>query len=222
MSNMTPMPCQVARRRARLPASVAVLTVVAATPSCSKEEYCIEGLDIGTTYQVTVLGPADANSQYGVRTSNGPNFGINLFGLPTCGAGFDFVAGSIFTVEPVSKQDLGVGCDGRIAIPSRITEIQLGDQTTASIEGGGPLMQTPVYGADHGGGCVGKWQLGFTSPRDEPPLDTPVPGGYPPVLLDRTFQPSDTTDIQSCLLPDSKLTEYGYCIDYFVIKLEKT
>jgi hypothetical protein len=198
-----------------------MLSAVAFAASCSKEQYCVEGLDIGTTYQVTVLGPADANSQYGVRTSNGPNFGINLFGLPTCGAGFDFVAGSIFTVEPVSKQDLGVGCDGRIAIPSSITEIQLGGYQTATSIEGGPLMQTPMYEADHGGGCVGQWQLGFISPRDEPPLDAPVPGEYPPVLLGRTFQPPPTTDIQSCLLPDSKLAEHGYCTDYFVVALEK-
>lgn len=221
MSNMTRRPCQVAKRRTGISASVAVFAVVAVTPSCSKEKYCVEGLDIGTTYRVTVLEPANANSQYGVQTSNGPDFGINLFGTPTCGAGFDFVAGSIFTVEAVSKRDLGAGCYGRVAMPSGISEIQLGGyQTTTSIQGG-VLMQTPMYEADHGGGCVGQWQLGFISPRDEPPLDAPVPGEYPPVLLGRTFQPSPTTDIQSCLLPDSKLAEHGYCTDYFVVALEK-
>jgi len=51
-------------------------------------------------------------------------------------------------------------------------------------------------------------------------LNAPVPGKYPPVVLQRTF--SDAADIQSCLLPDSKLMEYSYCSDFFVVKLEKT
>jgi hypothetical protein len=71
------------------------------------------------------------------------------------------------------------------------------------------------------GGCSGQWQLRLYS-SGSPPLNTPVPGEYPPVLVLRTFQPSDTTDIQSCLLPESKLAEHGYCSDYFVVKLEKT
>lgn len=147
---------------------------------------------------------------------------MNVSGIPTCGAGFDFVAGSVFMVEPVGKQDLGVDCYGRIAIPSGITEMQLGGyQTTTSIQGG-LLMQTPTYEADRGGGCVGQWQLGFISPRYDPPLETPVPGEYPPVLLGRTFQPDAANNLQSCLLPDSKLTASTSCADYFVVKLEKT
>jgi hypothetical protein len=85
-------------------------------------------------------------------------------------------------------------------------------------------MVTPAFEADRGGGCVGQWDLEFISTHYDSPLKTPVLGEYPPVLLGRTFKPDATTDLQSCLLPDSKLATYGagYCMDYFVVKLEKT
>jgi hypothetical protein len=187
------------------------------------EKFCVEGLDIGTTYKVTVLEPADANSQYGVQTSGGPEFGIGMsvLGFPTCGAGFDLVAGTTFLVRPVSKVDL-MSCYGRIGDVSDLQGAQgvLTQQVSGLVWGGGDLLRTETYSFQKGG-CSGQWQLNFFS-SNSPPLDIPVPGEYPPVVIIWTFHPSDTTDIQSCLLPDSKLAEYGYCSDGFVVKLEKT
>ena len=80
---------------------------------------CVEGLDLGTTYRVTVLEPADANSQYGVQTSHGLDFGTPVETADTCGVGFDFVSGSTFLIRPVSKADL-MGCYGRTANPSEV------------------------------------------------------------------------------------------------------
>ena len=97
------MPFEKRKRWQGLSARVIALGLVASASSCG-EKFCVEGLDIGTTYRVTVLEPANANSQYGVQTSNGPDFGIgmSISDFPTCGAGFDFVAGSTFLIEPVS------------------------------------------------------------------------------------------------------------------------
>ena len=207
----------------RLPTSVVGLIVLivgfSAALGCHDMSYCVEGLDLGTTYRVTVLEPADANSQYGVQTSHGRDFGTYVDTSGTCGAGFDFVSGSTFLIDPVSKADLN-GCYGRIAIPSEVAEIQLISQISGST-GGGYMMQTPRFEADRGGGCTGQWQLQFISPRNDPPLNTPVPGEYPPVLMQRTFT-AHTSAVQSCLLPNSALAAHSYCFDDFVVKLEKT
>jgi hypothetical protein len=201
---------------------VAVLTVVAVTPSCSKDEYCVEGLDIGTTYRVTVLEPANANSQYAVQTSNGPDFGVGMYisDSYTCGAGFDFVAGSTFLLRPVAREDL-MACYGRIGYVSDVQEVQLVQRMDGLTSSAGDVLIRPEYKIQKGA-CSGIWELGFTSSHSDSPLKTPVPGAYPPVLMVRTFLSDATTDLQSCLLLDSKLTASSSCSDYFVVKLEKT
>ena len=165
-----------------LPVSVAGLVIlVFAALGCDKK-YCVEGLDLWTTYQVAVLEPVDSNSQYTVQTSHGPDFGLYILEMPTCGRGFDFVAGSTFLIEPISKVDL-MGCYGRKAIPSEVNEIQLVRQNDGPVTGTGELMQTPSFEADRGGGCIGNWILGFFSTNHGTPLQTPVSGEYPPTLL---------------------------------------
>jgi hypothetical protein len=207
-------------RRMRISFVGLAVLILAVLPEhgCQKE-YCVEGLDLGTTYRVTVLEPADTNSQYGIQTSHGPDFGTSVDATLTCGAGFDFVSGSTFLIEPISKADFN-DCYGRIAVPSEVAEIQLMSQTDA-YTGGGYLMGTPRFQVDRGGGCVGQWQLTFSSPWDAHPLDVPVPGDYPPVVMVRTFYP-EGGDVQPCLLPNSGLATHTYCIDYFVVKLDKT
>ena len=111
---------------------------------------CVEGLDLGTTYRVTVLEPADANSQYGVQTSHGLDFGTPVETADTCGVGFDFVSGSTFLIRPVSKADL-MGCYGRTANPSEVAEIQLVSEMRGGT-GAGSLMATPAFQVDRGGG----------------------------------------------------------------------
>ena len=205
----------------RSPTSVVAPIILVAAFSMAlgcQREYCVEGLDLGTTYRVTVLEPADANSQYGVQLSHGRDFGAEVNPTLTCGAGFDFVSGSTFLIEPISKADFN-DCYGRIAVPSEVAEIQLMSQTDA-YTGGGYLMGTPRFQVDRGGGCSGQWQLTFASPRDAPPLGTPVPGEYPPVVMLRTFY--CWTDVQPCLLPNTWLATHTYCTDYFVVKLDKT
>jgi len=213
------------KRRARFAAETAAL--VACVSSCGDERLCVEGLDIGTTYKVTVLEPADVNSQYGVQTSQGPysqgpdfGIGISVPDAETCGADFDFVAGSTFLLEPVSKRDL-MACYGLVGDVSSLQGapgLQLAEQLLGPTSGGGDILSTQTYEI-HSGACSGQWQLSLYS-TGSPPLNAPVPGKYPPVVLQRTF--SDAADIQSCLLPDSKLMEYSYCSDFFVVKLEKT
>jgi hypothetical protein len=219
------MPSGNMKRWARGAAELA-LPIVFAISGCG-EKLCVEGLDIGTTYKVTVLEPANANSQYGVQTSGGPysqgpDFGVGVSSGETCGAGFDLVAGSTFLLEPVSKEDR-MDCYGLVGDVSSLQgtqDVQLAQQPFGPMMGGGDFLSTQTYEMQKGG-CSGQWQLDFDS-SGSPPLNTPVPGEYPPVVLQRTFQPSDTTDIQSCLLPASKLAEYGYCSDGFIVKLEKT
>jgi len=203
-----------------LPTSVVALIVgVSATLGC-RTDFCLAGLDLGTTYRVTVLEPADANGQYAIQTSHGPDFGISVDPTLTCGTGFDFVSGSTFLIEPVSKGDIN-GCWGRIAVPTEVAVIQLVSQTNRPVAGG-EVMGTPIFQVDRGAGCTGEWQLDFLSTRHEPPLNTPVPGEYPPVVLERIFTSPPLAEVQSCLLPNSKLADHRYCIDYFVVKLEKT
>jgi hypothetical protein len=213
------------KRRLRFAAKTAVL-IACASPGCG-EKLCVQGLDIGTTYKVTVLEPANANSQYGVQTSGGPysqgpDFGVGVSSGETCGAGFDLVAGSTFLLDPVSKRDL-MTCYGLVGDVFSVQGTQ-GEQLVQQLSGptmnAGGFLSTQTYEIQKGG-CSGQWQLSLYSTGSFP-LNTPVPGEYPPVVLQRTCQPSDTTDIQSCLLPDSKLMEYGYCEDAFVVKLEKT
>ena len=210
------------KRRARFAAETAAL--VACVSSCGDEKFCVEGLDIGTTYRVTVLEPADANSQYGVQTSQGPDFGIGIsvLGFSTCGAGFDLQAGSTFLLEPVSKEDL-MACYGLVGDVSSVQGapgLQLGQQLSGPTRGGGNFLSTQTYEIQKAG-CSGQWQFSLYS-SNSPPLNTPVPGEYPPVLIFRTFEPSATIELQTCLLPDSKLMASGSCEDFFVVKLEKT
>ena len=209
------------KRWARVAAEISMPVLVACANLGCGEKFCVEGLDMGTTYKVTVLEPADANSQYGVQTSQGPDFGVAVSSGETCGAGFDLVAGTTFLVRPVSKVDL-MSCYGRIGDVSDLQGAQgvLTQQVSGPVWGGGDLLRTETYSFQKGG-CSGQWQLNFFS-SNGPPLDIPVPGEYPPVVIIWTFHPSDTTDIQSCMLPDSKLAEYGYCSDGFIVKLEKT
>ena len=219
------MPSGNMKRWARGAAELA-LPIVFAISGCG-EKLCVEGLDIGTTYKVTVLEPANANSQYGVQTSGGPysqgpDFGVAVSVGETCGSGFDLVAGSTFLLEPVSKEDR-MACYGLVGDVSSLQgtqDVQLAQQPFGPMMGGGDFLSTQTYEIQKGG-CSGQWQVSLES-TGSPPLNTPVPGEYPPVVILRTFHPSASTDIQSCLLPDSKLMEYGYCDDYFVVKLEKT
>ena len=214
------MRCRPMRRRARLLAQTIVLGLVASVMACGEKKFCVEGLDIGTTYRVTVLEPADANSQYGVQTSHGPDFGTYVGGMATCGAGFDLAAGSMFSVRPVARQDL-MACYGRMGDVSNIQGVQLVQKMDGPTFSAGDVLITPIYEIQKGA-CSGDWALGFTSSHHDSPLTIPVPGAYPPVLMLRTFMLSATTDLQSCLLPDSKLTASSSCEDYFVVKLEKT
>jgi hypothetical protein len=211
------------RQWARSLARMLVLGLVGPATSCGEKKYCADGLDIGTTYLVTVLEPANANSQYGVQTSNGPDFGTNIFGAHSCGDGFDLVAGSTFLVRPVARLDL-MACYGRIGDVSDVQgaqDLQLLQQVYGPMNASGDLLCTETYEVRKGG-CSGQWQLNFYSSHLDSPLNAPVPGQYPPVLLERRFWMTETTDLQSCLLPDSKLTASTSCADYFVVKLEKT
>jgi hypothetical protein len=215
------------KRRLRFAAKTAVL-IACASPGCG-EKLCVEGLEIGTTYKVTVLEPANANSQYGVQTSGGPysqgpDFGIgeSVLDVSTCGAGFDLVAGATFLLEPVSKEDL-MACYGLVGDVSSLQGtqgVQLVQQLSGPTMNVGDFLSTQTYEIQKGG-CSGQWQLSLDS-SGSPPLNAPVPGEYPPVLIFRTFEPSATIELQACLLPDSKLTASGWCEDYFVVKLEKT
>jgi len=194
---------------------------------CDKK-FCEDGLDLGTTYKVTVLERADANSQYGVQTpqgpySQGPDFGVGFYvrDAETCGASFDLVAGSTFLLRPVSKEDL-MSCYGRIGEVSDLRGAQgvLTQQVSAPEWSGGDLLRTDLYNFQKGG-CSGQWQLNFFSSHS-PPLNPPVPGEYPPVLIYRTFQPTGTIGTQSCPLLDPNVAVSKSCDDLFVVKLEKT
>jgi hypothetical protein len=208
----------------RVPAFACLVGALICAGCTGEKKFCVDGLDLGTTYQVTVLEPANAQSQYAVQTDHGLDFGIgtSINGLPTCGSGFDLVAGSAFSVTPFSSQGY-VDCYGRIAVPSEVIEIHLAGPTNY-LASASRLMVTTPFEADHGGGCIGLWELQFIPHVQDSPLKTPIPGDYPPVILLRSFRPYPTTDPQSCLLLDSKLVSrgWGYCSDYFVVKLEKT
>ena len=102
-----------------------------------------------------------------------------------------------------------------------MAEIQLVSEMRGGT-GAGSLMATPAFQVDRGGGCTGQWELEFISPRHAPPLNAPTPGDYPPVVMMRTFTVIRGTEVQSCLLPNSRLAAYSNCFDYFVVKLEKT
>jgi hypothetical protein len=206
--------------------SVATAALVVCVNAGCDKKLCVEGLNIGTTYKVTVLEPADSNSQYGVQISisQGRDFGIggSVLDVSTCGAGFDLVAGSTFLLKPVSKEDM-MACYGFIGDVSSLEGAQgaqLARQLSGPTMGSGNLLWTETYEFQKGA-CSGQWQFSLYS-SNSPPLNTPVPGEYPPVLLLRKFEPYTTTDLQSCLLPDSKLTGSSTCEDYFVVKLEKT
>jgi hypothetical protein len=185
---------------------------------CKGIGYCVDGLELGTTYRVTVLEPANNQSQYGVETSYGRDFGIGgAVDEYPCGTGFDFVGGSSFEVEPISKRDLRE-CYGRMAMPSGVSEVEI-LEAVDGVTGDGRLMVTPRFRVRRGAGCVGIWELGFISHLEDPPLEEPVPGEYPPVLLVRRFNPTSEVDV--CRLQDSRPTSMGNCFDYFVVRIEK-
>ena len=180
---------------------------------------CVEGLEIGTTYRVTVLEPVSETSEYAIQTSQGPDFGTQIWDSPGCGTGFDFVSGSSFLVEPVSKVDLP-GCFGLLAIPKDVDELQLLGESDSGVQGWGKLMRTPPFSVDRAG-CTGWWELDFLSPRGAWPLSVPVPGEYPPVLLLRYFT-ATTTDGTVCGSTNATIKMYSVCTDYFVVQLAKT
>lgn len=210
----------VLQRSARSRVWLLALGVIVSTSYGCERKFCVEGLDIGTTYRVTVLEPANAQSQYAVQTSKGPDFGMYVGWVSTCGAGFDFVAGSTFLVRPVARVS-PTNCDERIAEVSGLQEVQIIKEPSGLATNGGPLLTSRPFEGQRGG-CTGTWNLAFMSPHYDPPLKVPVPGEYPPVLMLRTFSPPPGADIQSCLLPDSELESRPSCEDYFVVKLEKT
>jgi hypothetical protein len=200
--------------------ALSIVTVLASLAlGCQGADYCVDGLDLGTTYRVTVLEQANKQSQYGVETSYGRDFGVGNSDMEayTCGKGFDFVAGTTFEIRPDSREYLA-GCYGRIGTPTGITEVRLLQQLDYAIQGG-TLMQSPAYEVEREPGCLGRWQVGFISNHRDPPLSPPVPGAYPPVILGRTFR--SNANLESCLLPDSQLAARGYCMDYFVIRLDR-
>jgi len=177
-----------------------------------QRSWCVEGLDLERTYRTTVLDRALPDSAYGVQGKNGADFGMSLGGS-TCGADFDLVPGSAFSITPVSKIDT-IDCDGRLGVVSGVTEVELAEELSFPVRANPELMRTPVYRARRGDACVGAWQTSYLSPRHGPPVGTPAPGTYPSVLLHRYF---DAT-VGSCV------AEFGGgpvgCDDYFVIALE--
>lgn len=177
-----------------------------------QQSWCVEGLDLGTSYRTTVLDRATPDSRYGVQGRNGADFGMAVSGS-TCGSDFDLVADSTFVITPVSKIDLN-GCDGRLAVLSGVTEIELAEEVSFPHRTPGLVMRTPTYRAHRGGDCDGVWQAGYASPHGKVTLGTPIPGTYPSLLLHRLF---DATS-GSCV------AEFGGgpvgCDDYFVISLE--
>jgi hypothetical protein len=193
------------------------MTALACASGCGSG-MCVDGLDLGTTYQVSVLEVVSETSQYAAQTSHGPDFGAQIFGGTQCAVGFDFVAGSEFLIEPVSKLNLN-HCYGRLAVPRNVDEIALLEESNSWSHGGGQLMRTPVYSADRSG-CSGWWQLVFIS-TGASPLKAPIPGEHPPVLLLRYFR-FGTTDGTICGQPSSTIPMYSECKDYFVVQLTKT
>jgi hypothetical protein len=175
--------------------------------------WCVDGLELRRTYQTTVLDRVSRDSIYGVQGPTGADFGLSLSGT-SCGVGFDFVPGSVFEITPESRIDYD-GCYGRIGTPSSLAEVQLVEQVDYPSHARGELMTTPAYNALRGSNCMGAWQLEYISPRHSPPLDAPVPGTYPAVLLYRSF------DAFSGSCPELS-TDRAACADYFVIALEST
>jgi len=100
-----------------------------------------------------------------------------------------------------------MACYGRIGYVSDVQEVQLVQRMDGLTSSAGDVLIRPEYKIQKGA-CSGIWELGFTSSHSDSPLKTPVPGAYPPVLMVRTFLSDATTDLQSCLLLDSKLTGF--------------
>jgi hypothetical protein len=195
--------------------TVVFAAVVAACVGSCCRGWCVEGLDLGCTYRTTVLDRASSDSVYGVLRDGGPDFGVDVSGVPSCGSGFDLVAGSNFLVTPVKALSLK-DCDGRLAVISELKEMSLLEQVEEPKHGYGALMKTAPYTAQRHSDCLGQWQLDYVSPREAPPVGSAVPGTYPAVLLRRYFN-----------------SVSGYCVaelgggavecnDYFVISLEPT
>jgi hypothetical protein len=190
----------------------AIVLVAGLLGAGCKMTWCVEGLELGHSYRTTVLDRATSDSIYGVRSERGAEFGMQVSGS-TCGANFDLIPGSTFVVKPVSKVDC-LDCYGRLGVVSGVSEIQLAEEVTFPVRAAGELMRSPVYRAYHGDTCDGEWQLDYLSSYHDSPLEPPVPGSYPAVVLLRYFNAS----LGSCV------AEFGGdaigCDDYFVISLE--
>jgi hypothetical protein len=177
------------------------------------------------TYTVDVLEPCDAKSVYASQTAHGPDWGVGIDGLvgPTCGSGFDFVAGSSFFVGIDGTLDGGV-CYSFSASASQVPAVKevLQSKGAGGISESGfvNIRALDVYMTS---GCRGSWNAALLYTHHGTPTTAPVPGQSPAVLMIRRFWLEDfDAGAAGCALPsDSELMATGYCADAFVVGMKK-
>lgn len=185
----------------------ALLGVVA----CGGTPACMEGVRLGTEYQVTVLEPYDKNSKF----SFDENFSISE--RNRCGE-FDLKAAS-FRVTP-TKDLSNVGCHGRAASVSGVPDLQIVATVQDVQDAFRGLMSSPIQSALYKGDCRLAWSAEFDGPdRKANPLSAPIPGKLPPLTMFRRFEPDPLT-IDACRAAGFPADKTA-CGDYFVVQLSE-
>jgi hypothetical protein len=184
---------------------------------CGGRDACVEGIEEGRTYRVTVVEPYVREGTFLFDP------GIAQEGAASCGMGLDFLAGNTFEIR-AGRRRLNAVCWMNEGEPKGVPNVTLGRlQRPAAAPPGSTALVTAFYEATVGDGCFGReWNLRFSVHGDSP-FAVSVPGAKPVAVMLREFIPAMGTS-PACQRPGATTSDTDAsrftCRDAFVVKLE--
>ena len=172
---------------------------------------CVDGVELGVVYEVSVIESYDKNSKF--------TFDANSGSSPSnaCG-GFDLV-GRSFRAKPTRSLS-HPACHGRAASVSDIPDLVLVSKSGHQNNNFGLMSSEGLTGIFRGACEVARWQMLLNAPdRSGDPLAIAAPGKVPPLVMERTFIPSPTS-LEACRSVGFPMDKNN-CIDTFVVQLRK-
>ena len=187
---------------------IALLTMAACF---NNPGYCVDGVELGVTYEVSVIESYDKNSKF--------TFDANSGSSPSnaCG-GFDLV-GRSFRAKPTRSLS-HPACDGRAASVSDVPDLALVSVSGDEYPNSGLMGSEGLTGVFRGACEIARWQMQLKAPdQSGDPLAIAAPGKVPPLVMKRTFVPSPTS-LDACRTVGFPMDKNN-CIDTFVVQLRK-